>query len=129
MSDIDPFSASVYTDEDLNEIRSWPEPAQDLMDHSWSLGLHDLLSLSHALGEEESDRLLRLVQNLLVGIWGNLDALPELIEVGTGLDSEKSKLAAAIIAVTILHPFNVLVRRWPEDPYALYRKWKFGSAT
>lgn len=129
MSDIDPFSTSGYTGEDLNEINSWPEPAKNLMDHSWSLGLHDLLSQHYTLAGEESDPLLRLVQNLLVGRWGNLHALPELIELGTGLNSEKSKHSAAIIAVTILHPFNVLVRRWSEAPYALYGKWKLGSAT
>lgn len=125
MSANDPFSASVYTDEDWARYRSWPETAQELLDRSWSmhLGVYDLLARAFKLDDTAADRLCRLVQNLLIGRLTDLCSLPEWVAQGTGLDVKASGQVAAAIATTILIPFNTLVGCWDEDIRELYQEW------
>lgn len=125
MSHLDPFSSSVYTDEDRESYRSWPEAARALLEYSWSMqhGVHDLLARAYGLDTTARSRLCCLVQNILIGRVNDLDALPGLVEQGTGLNSADSRHVAASIATTILVPFNDLVNRWDQDIRDLYFNW------
>lgn len=123
---MDPFKGDVYSDEERRDYCSWPEAAQDMLDRAWTMGVWELLAKVHDLHGDAADRLVRLIQNVLIGRFSELSELPGLIEEATGLPADESKKIAATIANTILIPFNAMLQRWPADIRVLYDEWAYG---